>query len=465
MAMRDWKVWRQWAAPAVAGFCFAWLVIALIGVPAVNSLAWPGLFRRSGGLMLLAALCGLAMVWALCRIFREELGRSTQSLRAYVWSACIWLPLLTLLWNEHAVWMVLAPLPIAGIMTHFFRRQTLAAQAVEYEDDPVLMYRPEMFAGAARRGGLPIARRALVLTLLLQVTILVAASGSREMTESMLVVLTAAAVWCFTATAPRNAAVTSGVGNRTRRAAVLPCFVLTCLALMPFLRSGIVSPGWNAAVLAGVVHPVAPMLKPKLLVPQYAGIVLLAPPLPKQRVLEPTPASLVTTTSTVVTQRRVIRFDGAYHYFEVRPPTGTHGVLTQRGNSLKANVHSADNLPLTMEARQRLGNRVSGGCCSAMELALTNADIRLGSIGVEMVLRDIGANGAVQELSLGTVPLKSSLGEHISLNRPPVQETLRFPMRNTAGMRFNEIDVRFHLAPQRNRAGAKVAIREFALVP
>jgi hypothetical protein len=285
------------------------------------------------------------------------------------------------------------------------------------------------------------------------------------MTESMLVVLTAAVVWCFTVTAPRDAAATSVMGNRTRRAAVLPCFVLTCLALLPFLRAGLVSGGWNATVMAGVAPPVGPTLMPKLRIPQYAGIVLLAPPLPKQRVLEPTPASLVTTTSTVVTQRRVIQFDGAYHYFEVNPPTGTRGVLTQRGNSLKANVHSADNLPLTMEARQRLGNRVSGGCCSAMELALTNADIRLGSIGVEMVLRDIGANGVVQERSLGTVPLKSSLGEHISLNRPPVQETLRFPMRNTAGLRFNEIDVRFHLAPQRNRAGAKVAIREFTLVP
>jgi hypothetical protein len=322
-----------------------------------------------------------------------------------------------------------------------------------------------MFARFARRRGLPIARRALVLTLLLQVTMLVAASGSREMTESMLVVLTAAVVWCFTATPPRDAARTSIAGNRTRRAAVLPCFVLTCLALLPFLRAGLVSGGWNATVMAGAAPPVGPTLLPKLRIPQYAGIVLLAPPLPKQRVLTPTPASLNVTTSMAITQRRVIRFDGAYHYFEVHPPTGTRGVLTQRGNSLKANVHSADNLPLTMEARQRLGNHVNGGCCSAMEIALTNADTRFGSIGVEMVLRDIGANGVVQERSLGTVPLKSSVGDHIPLNRPAVQETLRFPMHNTAGLRFNEIAVRFHLAPQRNRAGAKVAIREFTLVP
>jgi hypothetical protein len=296
-------------------------------------------------------------------------------------------------------------------------------------------------------------------------TILVAASGSREMTESMLVVLTAAVVWCFTTTAPRNAAVTSVAGNRTRRAAVLPCFVLTCLALMPFLRAGLVSGGWNATVMAGVAHPVGPTLMPNLRIPEYAGIVLLAPPLPKQRVLTPAPASLATTTSMTVTQRKVIKFDGAYRYFEVRPPTGTRGVLTQRGDSLKKNVHSADNLPLTMEARQRLGNHVNGGCCSGMEIALTNADTRFGSIGVEMVLRDIGANGAVQERSLGTVPLKSSLGDRIPLNRPAVQETLHFPMRNAAGLHFNEIAVRFHLAPQRNRAGAKVAIKEFVLQP
>lgn len=465
MAMQDWKLWRQWAVPAMVGFGFAWLVIALIGVPAGSAMTWPGLFKRSGGLIVLAAVCGLAMVWALCRIFREELGKSTQSLRAYVWSACIWLPLLTVLWNEHAIWMVLAPLPIAGILTHFFRRQTLAAHAAEYEDEPVFFYREEMFAGATRRGGLPIAWRALVLTLLLQVTILVAASGSREMTESMLVVLTAAVVWSFTATPPRDASRTSVVGTRTRRAAVLPCFVLTCLALLPFLRAGLVSGGWNATVMAGVARPAMPALMPKLKIAQYAGIVLLAPPLPKQKVLEPTPASLVTTTSMAMPKRRVITFDGAYQYFEVHPPTGTKGVLTQRGNSLKANVHSADNLPLTMEAKQRLGNRVNGGCCSAMELALTNADTRFGSIGVEMVLRDLGADGKVQERSLGTVPLKSSLGDHIALNRPNVQETLHFPMKNAAGMRFNEIAVRFHLAPQRNRAGAKLAIREFALVP
>jgi hypothetical protein len=444
------------------GFLFASLVIALCVPPAAHSLTWRGLFSRSAQLLLLAACAALAAIWAVCRIWREELGPPSRSLRAYAWSAAIWLPLLLLLWHEHTVWMILAPLPVAGILTHFTRRQYL--QDSEQNDDNEPYTARDLFttATAIAQTALPIGVPAILMALLLQGLGMAVAAGNDALAESLLIVLTATVVWFFTTLPP--SALTPRQQRRgacSRRAAVLPCFLMTCLALTPFLVLGMGSGRLNAVVMAGVASVKPPAIQAQH---AYAGIVLLAPPLPRQKLVPAPPRKLASSTSFVPRRPLTIPFDGFYTYFEQYPLYKSTEIETLLGDPIKANVHSIDLSPLTMEAHQLLPNHLDASCCRAFTVSLTNADHRYGRIDVEAILENITRDGKKTTRSLGTVPIVSSEAQKISIYRAPIDETLRFPMAGKS-MAFNAITLRIKLSEHRNLAGAKVKIKDFTLVP
>lgn len=145
---------------------------------------------------------------------------------------------------------------------------------------------------------------------------------------------------------------------------------------------------------------------------------------------------------------------------------GARGVHMQRGDPTKANVRSVGMSPLTMEAHQRLGNRINASCCRGIDVNITNADNRLGRIDIEMLLQDIAPRGATVTRSLGAVPIRSSLEQRISIDRAPVNETLHFHIAaNDSQLRFNNIILRFKLSAHRNLGGAKVRVKDFKLMP
>jgi hypothetical protein len=473
-----------------AGFLFSSLAVLLTVPGPSKTLSWPGLFSRSAGLMTLAAAAALGMLWAVTRTFREQMAEPTASLRAYAWSAAIWLPLLFILWSEHAVWVILAPIPIAAILTHFTRRQCLAADAVPDDEDdlgdgtaPVLRpnsvslarFRSALFAAAGNGAdglfaaavapttaavGVP----AVTLALLLQAVAFTFAIGMPALAEALLILLTAATVWLFTTVPPVEPGSMSAAGVRGRRAALLPCFLLTCLALTPLLQAGLQAGVFSHAVMAGARAVTPPSIRHDNS-HAYTGVVLLAPPMPKQKILTPAPVSLQ-THSFRPSRPLVIPFDGAYRYLAVHPQYGSHDLLTQRGDPLIANVHTTDNSPISMEAHQRLGGHIQANCCRGIDVDVVNGDDRFGRIDMEMLLQDVTPGGATITRSLGTVPVRSSLERHVSINRAPVNETLHFNMAtNASAMRFNNIILRFKLSEHRNLAGAKVRIRDFKLTP
>jgi hypothetical protein len=473
-----------------AGFIFSSIVVLLAVPEPSHVLSWPGLFSRSAGLMALAAAAALGMLWAIARTFREQIAEPTVSLRAYAWSAAIWLPLLFVLWSEHAAWVILAPVPIAAILTHFTRRQSLAADVAVSDEGGVLQEtmaaRPEksisfagfrsalfatpgsgrdtLFASAVAPKPILVGVPAIALAFLLQAVAFTFAIGMPALSETLLILFTAALVWFFTTVPPAHPGSTSIVGTRTRRAAVLPCFLLTCLALTPLLQSGLSAGAFSRAVMAGTraVTPPAIQHYPGR---TYTGVVLLAPPLPKHKVLTPTPVSLE-THSFRPARPLVIPFDGAYRYLALRPLYGAHDLLTQRGDPIVANVHTTDNSPLSMEARQRLGSRIQASCCRGVDVDVVNGDDRFGRIDIEMLLEDVTPGRTTLTRSLGTAPVRSSLEKHVSINRAPVSETLHFQLAsNAAGMHFNNIVLRFKLSEHRNLAGAKVRIKDFKLTP
>jgi hypothetical protein len=118
-----------------------------------------------------------------------------------------------------------------------------------------------------------------------------------------------------------------------------------------------------------------------------------------------------------------------------------------------------------MEAYQNLGTSIDLECCSEIDVAITNADVRPGSISLAIRLTDSDSNGKPSQ-NLAERTIVSSKAAQIPLNRPPVEEVLRFPIsRPTTIHRFDEITVVFLSVKERARAGAKVSIQSFTLIP
>jgi hypothetical protein len=132
------------------------------------------------------------------------------------------------------------------------------------------------------------------------------------------------------------------------------------------------------------------------------------------------------------------------------------------------NVHSTNSAPLLMEAYQNLGTAIDLECCSEIDIAITNADIRPGTIALGIRLGDSDSLGD-PSLDLGERTIVSSKAAQIPLNRTPVDEVLRFPISPPIARatvhRFDEITIRFLPSPERARAGAKVSIQSFTLIP
>ena len=128
-------------------------------------------------------------------------------------------------------------------------------------------------------------------------------------------------------------------------------------------------------------------------------------------------------------------------------------------------MHSTDSAPLLMEAYQNLGTSIDLKCCSEIDVAITNADVRPGTIALGIRLADSSSIGEPSQ-DLGERTIVSSKAAQIPLNRPPVEEVLRFPIpRPTTIHRFNEITIVFLSARERARGGAKVSIQSFTLIP
>jgi hypothetical protein len=161
----------------------------------------------------------------------------------------------------------------------------------------------------------------------------------------------------------------------------------------------------------------------------------------------------------------VIPFDGPYWYFKApsrRPGPRAH---VAHGKPTDVTIRSSDWAPLLMEAHQNLGSSIDLSCCSAIDVAITNADTRPGKIAIGLVLTD--SNSPVKpSQSLAEQTIVSSEADLIPINRSPVKEVLRFPISRLGPLRrFNEITLVFLPAKERSRGGAKVSIQNFTLIP
>jgi hypothetical protein len=197
----------------------------------------------------------------------------------------------------------------------------------------------------------------------------------------------------------------------------------------------------------------------------YPGVILWPEDKPQVTLVTPLPSWYRNPVSPAPTVPASILFSGAYWLFRppnVRPPQHSY---FRKASPLALSFLSLDRVPLRMEAHQKLEHPVDLLCCSAIQIAISNADHYPGTVMLELVLTNATPQGT-QSLVLGTAevaswPRWSSRGRYGA-----VSESLNFDVPRVTFLReFNEIGVVFHLDHFRNDRSAKISIERFFLVP
>jgi hypothetical protein len=195
----------------------------------------------------------------------------------------------------------------------------------------------------------------------------------------------------------------------------------------------------------------------------YERIILW--PLPeKKKIVAPTPSKFLHAGFNM-SKPMTIPFAGAYWYFQPR----ANGVGTRphvaRGSPLTVNIRSTNHIPLIMEAHQALGAAIPLVCCREMQMTIENSDNAPGTIAVGILLTDSTSLGK-PTFYLGQQAVLSTEPGRFTVKASPVPEVLHFPIPDHARIEeFDEITIVFFPDAERPYTGAKIAIKQFDLVP
>lgn len=195
----------------------------------------------------------------------------------------------------------------------------------------------------------------------------------------------------------------------------------------------------------------------------YRSIILWPEP-PKKEIVAPVPlASLLPATQ--MKKPLIIRFTGAYWYFQ--PPETAPGSRAHlaHGSPLDANIHSTDFLPITMEAHQNLAAPIRLSRLREVDVVVENRDNQPGNIAIGMALSNSSAP-RTPPVYLGALPLPSTEAGQFSQKSAPVEETLHFLVPPGYALRkFDELTLNVLPETSRMQLGARIAIEEFDLLP
>ncbi len=444
----------------VTGCLSAAMVISLTcRLPVAHALSWRVIFFRSVTLVALAAAAGAAGISVPWLFLKAKPSFRLAFLSQRVAIACIFFPSVTLLYRQQSpgMFVVLAFATVAASLS--LRRLFLTGTEGEESQRPI------WHTGDLQTlYGLPIANfrpiRALMIATCLQASLILAALEFPLSAAVLLSTCLFLLAWRWS----EQAATTRNFPGRKQSVLLCACAILfTVLALIPWVGRKSDSSNRNARAHrpALITHEANETDVPGS---DYVGIILWPPPIKKTEIVPPKPHSpsfSIGRTSKPV----VIPFDGQYWYFKApseRPGPRAH---IAHGRATYVNVHSTDSAPLLMKAYQNLGTSIDLACCSEIDVAISNADVRPGTIALTIHLTDSASIGKPSE-DLAPRTIVSSTVANIPLNRAPVDEVLRFPISHSASIqRFNEITIVFQQAKERSRGAPKVAIQSFTLIP
>jgi hypothetical protein len=361
---------------------------------------------------------------------------------------------------------------------------------IEYSPEEIPQVAPHERWTPFMFDGLPLARLllpSLLLVLLFDAAIALAANYRFVASSLMAGAFAGVLAW----RAATRRVVAPGMALAVRQRAVvsssgqagiaMAAFVLTVIALLPFLRVGQKS-GFMLFGPKSVAKNVAAAPKEQSTPADgYSGIILLPLTETQKRIIAPVKRELVPSFGVKIAEPMEIPFDGQYWYFKPpeKQPRPTARIV--RGSSTKAQIRSTDRYPLLMEAHQKLEKPIDLGCCNAMDLIVENADRLEGAIALELWVKKLPDAKAVAKQRvnvvapeqapryLGTVAIPSSemsIAMRPNVSGRLVEEKLRFPIPAAMdGAMFDEITVVVRPAPERAKAGAQIAIKKFVLEP
>jgi hypothetical protein len=427
-------------------------------LPESHTLSWTTIVFRSIKYIALAVAGGAIGTSIPWLFLKAKPSFSLASLSKIVAVGWIFFPCILLFYRSQSPWMFPA-LALATIAVTFRLRRLFPASATPNEGKLPYLHNADL----PSLYGLPIAGfrpvRAFFLALCAQAALILAIADRRLPAGFFLSVCLSLLVWRWSAFA--GSAIKQFAGRR--QSLLLSTFAIcfTMLALLPWIAEKSYNSNKVPRRPTPITHEARETDVPGS---DYVGIILWPPPIKKTEIVPPRPHA----TSFAIGKAAkpvVIPFDGQYWYFKApskRPGPRAH---IAHGRATYVNVHSTDSVPLLMEAYQNLGTAIDLGCCSEIDVAITNADVRPGTIALGIRLADSGSIGEPSQ-NLAERAIASSKAAQIPLNRPPVEEVLRFPIpRPTTIQRFNEITIVFLSARERARGGAKVSIQSFTLIP
>ena len=450
--------------PLVVTGCLSAAMIASLAcrLPKAHTLSWTTIFSLSVKYIALVAAggaIGTSIPWFFLKV-KPSFGLTFLSKTVAV--GWIFFPCILLFYRSQSPWMFPA-LALATVAVTFSLRRLFPATATP--DDGKLPY----WHNAELRSlyGLPIADfrpvRAFSLAICAQSALILAIADHPLLASILLSICLSLLVWRWSALDTSTIKQFAGPRQSILLCAFAICF--TVLALIPWIAGK--SYGSNKAPRkpALVTHESRESDVPGS---DYVGIILWPPPIKKTQIVPPRPHS----TSFAIgkpSQPVVIPFDGQYWYFKAPSTKPGPRAHVAHGKAMYVNVHSTNSAPLLMEAYQNLGAAIDLECCSEIDVAITNADVRPGTIALGIRLGDSDSLGD-PSLDLGERSIVSSKSAQLPMNRPPVYEVLRFPIplpiaRPTTIHRFDEITIVFLSSAERARAGAKVSIQSFTLIP
>jgi hypothetical protein len=200
--------------------------------------------------------------------------------------------------------------------------------------------------------------------------------------------------------------------------------------------------------------------------PDFFGYerIILWPVTEKKKVVAPV-LSRTSLSSFNTSKPLAIRFDGSYWYFQPRgkgPGTKAH---VARGNPLTVEVRSTNYIPLVMEAHQSLAAAIPLACCRQIQVTIENHDNAPGVIALGVLLTDSTSLGK-PTLYLDQQTIVSTEPGRFTVKSSPATEVLNFPVLSGAKIQqFDEITVIFFPDSERPNTGAKIAIKQFDLIP
>jgi hypothetical protein len=434
--------------------------------PSRPSLTWASLVGFSLLYVLIAAVTHAVAVWLICKLLGEHLDLSFRFLVVGMWRGAAWMPLWALLIRERSIWMASVP-PLISVFSVVFMK-SLRGDTEPGADAPNDTTSPILFQIQKRPSFVRTAAPAVITSVALQVGMATLVVGHSLWAGLFLAIFVVFPVWSFERRAQFLAERDHERGSLSRRAIrSLMAVLITGIPLVPFLVHNRLARSFTDLLFPRAhVSGSSSKLGATSLAPgdSLSGVILVFPQNSK-REMAPQPYAGFTRVGVVRREPLIIPFDGVYWYFKAPDPRPPAGTRTVREDPTKANIRSTDSRPLTMEAHQSLGNPINLASYSSIRLAIRNADNRPGLISIELVLANTDSTlSGVQ--SLGTMTVRSSQNRPISLNRPPVEEILNFPIpQGVRGRSFNQITALIKPSKERARAGAQLAVQHFELDP